>query len=249
MWTGRDERFEVPFPRGNRLLDALPPSETDRLSSRARLLTLKRTECTAIHDTRMLTVDFPVTALMSVMGTLESGVTFEVASVGTEGFVEVDAALESDIARRSASCQFSGDVVRMPLEDFQDGLMTSREFARLVRRAVRARVFLTEQSVMCNLKHTVVSRLARWLLTARDRLTRTDFPVTHEFLAMILGARRASVSVGVAALQRAGAVDYERGSVTISDVNVLASLSCECYAAFRDAIEESLAPSQQSAPR
>jgi CRP-like cAMP-binding protein len=209
---------------------------------------LQRTEGTAIHDTRMLTVDFPVTALMSVMGTLDTGATFEVASVGAEAFVEVDAALDSDIAQRSASCQFSGDAVRMTLEDFQNGLETSREFARLVRRAVRARVFVTEQSVMCNLKHTVVNRLARWLLTSRDRLARTDFPVTHEFLAMILGARRASISLGVAALQREGAVDYERGSVTIRDERALSRLSCECYVAFRVAIHESLAP-PRSAPR
>ncbi len=239
----------MPFPRGNRLLDALPGTDADRLSARARLITLKRTECTAFHDKLMLTVDFPISALMSVMGTLESGVTFEVASIGTEGFVEVDAALDADVALRSASCQFAGDVVRMPIEDFQAGLDTSRDFARLVRRAVRARVFVTEQSVMCNLKHTVVNRLARWLLTARDRLTRTDFPVTHEFLAMILGARRASVSLGVAALQRAGAVDSERGAVAIRDVGVLATLSCECYAACRAAIDETIAASQPSAAR
>ena len=73
--------------------------------------------------------------------------------------------------------------------------------------------------------------------------------MTHDFLAMILGARRASVSEGVAALQRAGAVDYERGSVTISDVHVLAAHSCECYTAFSEAIEQSLAISQRSAPR
>jgi CRP-like cAMP-binding protein len=237
----------VPFPRGNRLLDALTESDAARLSGHARLLTLERSQRTVMHHTRMLTVDFPITALMSVMATLENGATFEVASVGTEAFVEIDAALETDIAFRSASCQFGGDVVRMPLEDFQGGMATIPEFGRLVRHAVRARVFVTEQSVVCNLKHTLVSRLARWLLTARDRLSRTDFPITHDFLAMILGARRASISVGAATLQRAGAIDYVRGSVMIRDVGALAQASCECYAISREVIDFSLAAMKRSA--
>ncbi|MDB5070861.1 MAG: cyclic nucleotide-binding protein [Candidatus Eremiobacteraeota bacterium] len=229
------------FPRGNRLLDALTGPDPERLFPSARVVTLERTQCTTIHRKRMYSVDFPVTALMSVVGTLASGTTYELASVGTEGFVEVDAALDSDIALRSASCQFPGDVVRMSLEDFQAGLEASRPFAWLVRHAVRARIFVTEQNEMCNLRHTIVQRLARWLLVASDRLEREEFPVTHDFLATTLGTRRAGVSVAAATLQSHGAIEYQRGSVTISDLSRLAEDSCECYEACRIAIEETLA--------
>lgn len=229
------------FPRGNRLLDALAEPNLEELFPTARVVTLERTQCTTIHDKRMHSVDFPVTALMSVVGTLASGTTYEIASVGTEGFVEVDAALECDIALRSASCQFPGDVVRMSLADFQAALDTSRPFARLVRRAVRARIFITEQNEMCNLRHTIVQRLARWLLVASDRLDQKEFPVTHDFLATTLGTRRAGVSVSAATLQSHGAIEYQRGSVTISDLALLAEDSCECYEACRVAIEETLA--------
>ena len=222
-------------------MDALPPADAERVLRSARLVTLERTDRTARQNEPMLTVDFPVTALMSVSGVLENGTVVEVASVGTEGFVEVDAALEATIALRSASCQFPGTVVRVSLEDFQTGLELSRTFARLVRRAVRARVLVSEQMQMCNLKHTVVQRLARWLLIARDRLGRTDFPVTHDFLATILGTRRAGVSEAAGALQARGAINNQRGKVAIGDLAALTAAACECYEICRAAIEETFA--------
>lgn len=228
------------FPPGNRLLDALPAGDAERLSVHARLVALERAQSTTVHGRRMECVDFPVTALMSVTGTLESGTTYEIASVGSEAFVEVDAALDSDVALRSAVCQFPGDAVRMSLENFQSGLESSRAFGRLVRRAVRARIFVTEQGVMCNLRHPIVQRLSRWLLVARDRLDRKEFPVTHDFLATTLGTRRAGVSVAAATLQARGAIVYHRGSVTIRDLDALGGEACECYAFCRDAIAETL---------
>lgn len=230
------------FPRGNRLLDALPSRDAERLFPHALVVTLERAQCTTMHHKVMHNVDFPVTALMSVVGTLENGSTFELASVGTEGFVEVDAALDCDVALRSASCQFAGDVVRVSLREFQAGLEANRTFARVVRHAVRARIFVTEQSEMCHLKHTVAQRLARWLLTARDRLERTEFPVTHDFVATTLGTRRPGVSVAAAALQRHGAIHYQRGTVTIRDVDRLTEAACECYAVCRDAIAMTIEP-------
>ena len=188
----------------------------------------------------MANVDFPVSALMSVMGLLQNGVTYEVASVGTEGFVEVDAALESDVSLRSAACQFPGEAVRMSLKDFQQALTWSRTFAYAVRRAVRARIFITEQTQICNLRHTVPQRLSRWLLVASERLARQEFSVTHEFLATILGVRRAAVTIALAQLQGAGAVRQRRGIIAINDPNRLADNTCECYAECWAAIEETL---------
>jgi hypothetical protein len=194
----------------------------------------------------MANVDFPVSALMSVMGLLQSGVTYEVASVGGEGFVEVDAALESDIALRSASCQFPGDVVRMSLGNFQHALTWSRAFAVGVRRAVRARIFITEQTQICNLRHTVPQRLSRWLLVASERLAREEFSVTHEFLATILGVRRAGVTIALAQLQSDGAIAQRRGIIAIRSADRLAEITCECYAECRAAIDESLGPGIES---
>jgi Crp-like helix-turn-helix domain len=237
-------------PCGNRLLDALSDPEALDIVRTARIVTVRRGDTTTVHGRVMSHVDFPLTVLMSVKGILANGTVGEVASVGSEGFVEVDAALESDLALRSAECQFGGDVARMSLRDFRRALELSRPFALLVRRAVRARIFVTEQTAICNLKHDIVQRLARWLLVARDRLERQRFDVTHEYLATILGVRRAGVTTAVAELEQRGAIAAQRGNVVIHDAARLAEAACECYALCADAIDESLGqPAANSSAR
>lgn len=218
------------WPTGNRLLDRLPPDDPARQAAGLRVVTLRRGDTTTQANVVMESVDFPLTALMSVAGTLRDGTTIEVASVGCEGFVEIDAALSSDVALRCASCQFDGTVLRWPVREFQAKLDTSPTFHKLIHRAVRERAFITEQTAMCHLRHHVVERLARWLLVARQRLGRDDLGVTHEFLATVLGSRRAGLSEAAARLQERGAIAYGRGLITIADPGKLVEASCECFA-------------------
>lgn len=227
----------LPDPFGNRLLGALSEVTRARVTASVDVVALQRQQFTNRYDTQMHTVDFPIDAVMSVVATLSNGSTCEVATVGREGFVEVDAALASRIAHRTSFCQIPGHVARMPIEKFQTELVTSRDFETLVLRTVRTRAFMTEQLAMCNLKHTIVQRFARWLLMTRDRLEHGAFHVTHEFLAMMLGARRAGVSQAAATLQAAGCIAYRRGLIEILDDTAVAARCCECYAAERDAIE------------
>ena len=231
----------MPVPKGNRILDALPAADLERLAELTKIKPMERGESTTQAETVMQFVDFPISALMSVTGLLENGTTLEIASVGPEGFVEIDAVLEAEIALRSAVCSFPGETVRMSFETFRMMLDESRPFARLARRTARARLFVTEQNSMCNLRHSIPERLARWLLVACERLNRSDFPVTHDFLATILGTRRAGVSEAAALLQEQGAIEYQRGLVAIGDPKTLAAASCECYEACNAAIEETMA--------
>jgi CRP-like cAMP-binding protein len=227
----------VPDPTGNRILAALSEGARARLEASLDVLALHRQQFTNRYDTPMHTVDFPIDAVMSVVGTLSNGSTCEVATVGREGFVEVDAALASRIAQRTSFCQIPGHVARMPIDTFQAELDANQEFKTVVLRAVRTRAFMTEQLAVCNLKHAIVERFARWLLMTRDRMQRREFNVTHEFLAMMLGARRAGVSQAAATLQSGGCITYRRGVITIVDDAALLARACECYAAERDAIE------------
>ena len=89
------------------------------------------------------------------------------------------------------------------------------------------------QTAACNGHHAVDERLARWLLMAHDRAEGAEFPMTQEFMAMMLGVRRAGVSVAAAVLQRAGAIGYRHGHVTVLDRAGLEGASCECYGAVR----------------
>jgi len=229
----------LPDPFRNRLLAALSEVTRARLEASIHVMPLERQQFTNSCDTRMQTVDFPIDAVLLVVATLSNGSTCEVATVGREGFVEVDAALSSRIAHRTSFCQIPGHVARMPIDTFQAELETNPAFRILVMRSVRARAFMTEQLAMCNLKHTIVERFARWLLMMRDRLERSEFNVTHEFLAMMLGSRRAGVSQAAATLQTAGCIAYRRGVIEILDDAALTGRSCECYAAERDAVEAS----------
>ncbi len=196
---------------------------------------------TTEHDRPMLTVDFPVTAMLSIVGIAEDGASCELAAVGTEGFVEIDAAFRTNVAKRTAVCLFEGAVIRVPIDDFQRGLDRFPEFGSRIYRAVRARAFTTEQMVMCSVRHTVLQRLARWLLMHGARGRRTVFPVTHEFLAAMLGVRRAGVSEAMATLERAGAIAHRRNEIEILDSAPLAEQACECSEVCRAAIEESVA--------
>jgi CRP-like cAMP-binding protein len=229
--------YASPDAFGNRLLAALSEITRARVAAMLDVVALKRQEYTNRYDTLMRTVDFPIDTVMSVVATLANGSTCEVAAVGREGFVEVDAALASRIAHRTSFCQIPGYVARMPIDAFQTELDTNPEFKTLVMHAVRARTFMTEQLATCNLKHTIVERFARWLLMTRDRLDRADFNVTHEFLAMMLGARRAGVSQAAATLQAGSCIAYRRGTISILNHDLLAARACECYAAERVAIE------------
>ncbi len=229
------------LPGGNSIIDGVVAHDRSGVLSRARVVSLDRSQVTTEHDTVMHTVDFPISALLSVVGTADDGATCELASVGAEGFVEIDASLRNDVAKRTAICLLEGDVVRMPLADFQRGLKEFPEFENRVYRAVRARVFTTEQLELCNARHPVTQRVARWLLVSAVRVHRTEFAVTHDFLAAMLGTRRPSVSEATASLEERGAIARGRNSITIADAGTLAACACECYAVCRDAIVEGAA--------
>jgi CRP-like cAMP-binding protein len=226
-----------PGPFENRLLAALSETSRARIEGSIEVVPLDRQQYTNLYDAPMRFVDFPIDAVMSVVTTLRNGSTCEVATIGREGFVEVDAALASRTAHRTSFCQIPGHVARMPVNVFQAELDENHEFKTLVLRAVRARAFITEQLATCNLKHTLVERFGRWLLMTRDRLECDEFRVTHEFLAMMLGSRRAGVSQAAATLQMAGCIAYRRGIIRILERDALIARTCECYAAEREAIE------------
>jgi hypothetical protein len=104
-------------------------------------------------------------------------------------------------------------------------------FYELVTKYLHAFYGVVAQSTACNAVHSVEQRLARWLLMAHDRVGRDDFPLTQEFVAMMLGATRPTVTVVAGTLQKAGLITYHRGHVTIVDREKLESASCECYRA------------------
>jgi hypothetical protein len=232
----------VRLPSGNRIIDALQEHAASPLLERATVETLAREEWTTRENHVMQTVDFPVSALLSVVARLEDGSTAEVASVGNDGFVEIDAALRNRVAKRSSICLFPGDVIRLRVADFQHALRESSVFSDHVYHAVRGRVFITEQLAACGLRHDTGKRLARWLLLVSEQINSDVIFQTHEQLGAALGVRRASVTVEASQLQAIGAISYRRGLVKIENREALAERSCECYRLCHRALGETFEP-------
>jgi CRP-like cAMP-binding protein len=228
------------YTSGNHLLDALWSADGAGLSSDVEIVALPARRWLAPYGGPRHHVDFPIDAVISIVATLRSGEAIEVGTIGCEGFMETDAALESDTARRGSFCQVAGDVARMPLARFRERMEANGPFARLMRRSVTATLFNAQQLAACNAKHRVEAQCARWLLMTRDRVGRDSFPLTHESLGTLLGVRRASVSIAAQALQAAGAIVHERGTVTIVGPAALSAASCECYEDCKDASRDAL---------
>ena len=206
----------------------------------ARIDTIERGQSLANPGSSPGDVVFPISALISVVVVFENGSTNEVGVVGSEGFVPVEPAVGAGHVQRTAFCQIAGEGVCVGVSAFRAMMEQRTELFALVQRNVGARLFAAEQLVGCNIAHSLRERCARWLLMTRDRVGKNEFPLTHDFLAMMLGVRRASVTEIAGELQDEGAIRYQRGLVTMVDERKLAERACECYAAITDAFERAL---------
>lgn len=230
----------VQYSTGNHLLDALPASELADLERDLTVVAFKAHQSTQSIGRPMSHVDFPIDAVLSVVATLKNGDSVEVGTVGSESFVASDAALNSTWSSRTSFCQVQGTVGQMTIDRFDARMGASGAFPRFMRQNVRATLFSTQQFVACNIKHTVLQRCARWLAMTADRVGRPNFTLTHEFLAIMLGVRRAGVSEAADTLHQLGAIEYRRGAVTIVDRAILEGVACECYEACKATFASSL---------
>ena len=172
---------------------------------------------------------FPVIGGHSILATMEDGAQVEVGTVGFEGMSTVDLILGSDVAIETNICQIPGKALRMPAEVFRKLTGDDTALRRVVLRYLQAYLSMVSQNVACNRLHDIEHRLAKWLLMSHDRMRQEDFSLTQEYLAAMLGVHRPSVSIAAGVLQRAGVIDYKRGSIRVLDRRSLEDASCECY--------------------
>ena len=152
--------------------------------------------------------------------------------------VGVMAVLDGAPMQSASMVQGETDICyRMTRGRFRREMDRRGPFYDLLTHYAQALVGFIMQSTACNAVHSVEQRLARWLLMAQDRMGSDEFPLTQEFVAMMLGATRPTVTVVAGTLQRAGLITYHRGHVTIVDREKLESASCECYRAATDLLK------------
>lgn len=179
-------------------------------------------------------VYFPQSGVQSVVVVMATGAMSEVGIIGREGMLGMQAFLGADASPHRVFCQVPGVCRRLPVAAFRDELRRGGRFLDLTQRYAQALFFQVSQSTACNHHHPVEERCARWLLMTHDRVGADVFPMTHEFLSVMLGVRRPSVTLAAGALQKAGVIRYSRGKVTVRDRPRLEEVACECYQAVRE---------------
>ena len=216
----------------NLLLAALPEVDRERLLPTLEVVPLNLKDVLHKPAEAINHVYFPGGGFCSIVTVLEDGGMVEVATVGREGMVGVNAVLDGNPPSSASLVQGETNTCyRMTTKAFRREMDRRGAFYGLMTRYAQALLGFVMQSTACNAVHSVEQRLARWLLMAQDRMDSNEFPLTQEFAAMMLGATRPTVTVVAGTLQRAGLITYHRGHVTILDREKLESASCECYRA------------------
>jgi CRP-like cAMP-binding protein len=171
--------------------------------------------------------------LTSLVIETEDGRSVEVGIVGREGFVGVPLAAGLHFTPYRACVQANGNGFRIKAEVLEVTLSSTPNLRLRLNQYAQAQGMQVAQLAACNRLHEIDQRLARWLLMCQDRIGSDLLPMTHEFFAQMLGTGRPSVSLAAAVLQRAGFVQYARGTVKIIDRKGLEASACECYAVIQ----------------
>jgi CRP-like cAMP-binding protein len=219
---------------GNGLLAALPTDELAYLRPHLETVRLRPKRWFQPAELPLEHVYFPLGGMVSLMVSTTQGAVVEVAVVGREGMVGVSVVLEANRPPFDMLCQVAGDALCMPAASCVQCAQQLPVFrARLLRYAL-ALLHETALSAACNSLHTVEQRLARWLLLCSVRVGASSFPMTHEWLAQMLGVSRPFVTQTLGRLTKAGLIEHQRGLLRIVDSAGLEALACADYRAVLD---------------
>lgn len=217
------------FFTSNELLAALPPEELERLRPRLQPVELPFDKTLVPADGAVEAVLFPEGGMCSLLATLEGGEQVEVGVVGREGLVGLPLVFGDDRSLVEVRVQMEGKALRLGAAALRAAMEESAALRGLLHRYALAFQAQVTMTAACNTRHAIEQRLARWLLIAHDRAGADEFPMTHEFLSVMLGVRRPGVSLAAGVLQKAGLIRYVRGRMEITDRPGLEAASCECY--------------------
>jgi CRP-like cAMP-binding protein len=216
-------------PHGNRLLARLPPAEYQRLLPRLKLVPLELKHVLYEAGSAIDYAYFPNRGVVSALTVMEDGRAIEVATVGDEGMAGLPLLVGAKTTPNRVIVQVSGDAMRMGANVLMEEVSRDTPLRRLLVLYHSAFQVQVSQAVACNGLHSVHQRCCRWLLMTQDRAHSDVFPMTHEFLAEMLGVRRSTVSEVLEPFQKKGLIRYNRGKCTVLDREGLKAGSCECY--------------------
>jgi CRP-like cAMP-binding protein len=219
----------------NRLLAALPADDFRRLARHLKTVAIRPKQVLHRQGEPLRHVYFPNGGVISIVSVLSDGTMVETATVGDEGMLGIEAFLSGD------SVAPGDTVMRVPdtnlemlgVDAFRREAARRGALHHLMGRYAQVVIAQMMQSMACSAWHQMPQRCARWLLMTHDRMHEQDFTLSHEMLAVMLGAQRPTVSAVAARLQEAGLIRYTHGRVTVRDREGLEAASCECYSITR----------------
>ena len=221
------------LPHANRILAALSPKASRSFFAGLTRVELPLGEVLFEARTASRHVYFPNDCMVSLLAMAERGSGLEVGLVGSESMVGVSLALGAVTSPVRALVQGAGSAMRMSATRFRRELEHNRPLQRSIERCANVAMATAMQIAVCNKEHLLEARLARWLLMTQSRVASDRFRFTQQFIAVMLGVRRAGVNAAAGALQRRGLIRYSRGSMQILDRPGLLAASCSCYEIIR----------------
>lgn len=231
----------------NKLLAALPRREYERL--RPLLRTLHLPAETVLPHCGQTRVYFPGTGLCSIINKMADGSGIEVACIGNEGLVGIEALTGEGAADRNGFVQVAdGSVEYMPAVLFERELARNGRFREIVDRFCHEFVGTVIQAVACNRLHSTEERCCRWLLSVHDRLGRGRFELKVRLLARAMGVKNSEVAAILASLEDQGLVQHDGHAITILDAIGLRRLACGCYEAMKRAYSGKVSSERPKAP-
>ena len=221
--------------RANALLALLEPATLHAIQPQLEAVQLALRDIQYEESGPMTHAWFPTDGALSVLAAASAAQTrIEVATIGREGALCVPLLLGAQRSPGIVFTQVSGAAWRMRAADFLQAARQHEDFSRCMHRYAYALMVQMAQGAACNRAHSAEQRCARWLLQTHDRVRRDSFDLTQDFLAEMLGERRATVNQAASALAQRGLIRYSRGRIEVTDRAGLERASCRCYGFIRD---------------
>lgn len=216
--------------KGNHLLASLPPALYEKLAPHLKHVSLKQGQ--RLHEPGEIiqNIYFPIDCLLSITITLSDGAVVETGIVGCREMLGVNVFLSGGVTTQTESTvQIPGNAIKVDAWVLHKEFDSNPELRNVLLRYTQAFIVQVSQTAACNRAHLLEHRLARWLLEAQDRINSDELRLTHEFLATMLGVRRAGVTQAAQNLQDRGLIRYSRGRIHILNQGGLEAFSCECF--------------------
>jgi CRP-like cAMP-binding protein len=222
----------------NFFLSALQPDDRAALSIGMTEVALAPAQVLSEFGEVVEWIYFPGSASISFVTVMSDGKAVETATIGREGVISLIDVATDRPSRLTVFAQIGGSAMRISAASFRARLAQSPELLALTLLHIRATALQAEQGVACNVSHGVHGRLARWLLMTQDRVGTSSFPLTQEYMAVMTGVQRSTVSAMAGTLKKSGVIDYSRGNLVIRDRPALMKHACECYEVVGQQFEE-----------